>query len=387
MLFPSKERQDDAIKRATESEFAFLDRCSWPAAENVRRLIDECLVQYPEIERSELIARIRSGDDRAFCSATFELFLHEYLRRRDYQLKPHPELPKGVTTRPDFLVTCPDGSCFYLEAVSAAARDGRSQAGQALIDTTLQYLTDETHANFFIDVASTGYPDTQPSGRRLAAVVVAWLDTLDADEAIAVMERGNFDELPSMEWTHEGWTLTVRALPCRPDARGRERRLIGAQNFGARWVDGWTPIRDALMTKARRYGDTELPLVVAINLSSHSLDEIDEMQALFGQEQIVLDRKNLDAEPRLERARNGAWIGPTGPRSKRCSGAWLFHDVTPYTLSRRKHTLYANPWAPLQVPDSFLQSERRAVAVDKRIQRYDGASMGTILGLPEDWPE
>jgi hypothetical protein len=194
-------------------------------------------------------------------------------------LTPHPELPKGVTTRPDFLVTCPGGSSFYLEAVSAADRDGRSQAGKALIDTTLQYLTDATHADFFVDVASTGYPDTQPSGRRLAAAVVAWLSTLDADDAIAVMERGNFDELPSMEWTHEGWTLTVTALPCRPDARGRERRLIGAQNFGARWVDGWSPIRDALMTKARRYGDTGLPLVVAVNVSSHCLDEIDEMQA------------------------------------------------------------------------------------------------------------
>lgn len=387
MLFPPKERHDDAPKRATESDFAFLDRCSWPAAERVRRFIDECLAQYPEAERPELIARIRSGDDRAFRSATFELFLHEYLRRRGYQLTPHPGLPEGVTTRPDFLVTCPDGSGFYLEAVSAVDRDGRSQAGEARIHTTLQHLTDANHANFFVEVAWTGYPDTQPSGRRLAAAVVAWLNTLDADDAIVVMERGDFDELPSMEWTHEGWTLTVTALPCRPDARGQDRRLIGAQNFGARWVDGWTPIRDAIMTKARRYGDAEIPLVVAVNVSSHRLDEIDELQALFGQEQFVIDRDNLDAEPRIERVLNGAWIGPAGPRSKRCSGAWLFHDVTPYTLSRRKSTLYANPWARLPVPDSFLQSERRAVVVDNRIQRSDGASMGTILGLPENWPE
>jgi hypothetical protein len=387
MLFPPKERHDDATKRAAESDFAFLDRCSWPAAERVRRFIDDCLAQYPEADRPELMARVRSRDDRAFRSATFELFLHEYLRRKGYALVVHPELPEGITTKPDFLATCPDGSRFYLEAVSASARDGRSQAGEALIDTTLQHLTDATHADFFVEVASTGYPETQPSGRRLAADVVAWLNSLDADDAMEVMERGQFENLPSIEWKHEGWTLTVTALPCRPDARGRERRLIGVQNFGARWIDGWTSIRDALMTKARRYGDADLPLVVAVNVNSQKLDQIDEMQALFGQEQFVFDRNNLDAGPRMERAPNGAWSGPAGPRSRRCSGAWLFHDVTPYTLGRRKHTLYANPWAPHQVPDSFLRSERRAVVVDDRVQRSDGDSIGTILGVPEDWPE
>lgn len=387
MLFPPNERHDGATKRATETDFAFLDRCSWPAAERVRKFIDDCLAQYPEAERPELMARIRSGDDRAFRSATFELFLHEYLRRKDHTLIAHPELPGCTTTRPDFLVTCSDGSSFYLEAVSAADRDGRSQAGEALIDTTLQHLTDASHASFFVEVASTGYPDTQPSGRRLAADVVAWLNTLNPDEAIALMEQGEFDQLPSMEWKHEEWTLTITALPCRPDARGRQRRLIGAQNLGARWIDGWTPIRDALMTKARRYGDIDLPLVVAVNVRSHGLDQIDEMQALFGQEQFVFNRNDLDVEPRMERARNGAWIGPTGPRSRRCCGAWLFHDVTPYTVSRRKHTLYVNPWASLQVPDTFVLSEPRAVVLDNRIQRSEGDSMGITLGLPEDWPE
>lgn len=387
MLFPPQERHDNAAKRANESEFTFLDRCSWPTADRVRVLIDDCLANYPEVERPELVARIRSGDDRALRSATFELFLHEYLRRRGFALTPHPEPPGIVTTRPDFLVRCPNGSRFYLEAVSVADRDGRSQAGEALINTTLQHLTDATHSDFFVEVASAGYPNTQPSGRRLTADVLAWLDTLDPDDSLAVMEQQDFDRLPCMEWEHDGWLLTVTALPCRPDARGRPRRLIGIQNAEARWIDSWTPIRDALMAKARRYGAVELPLVIAVNIKSQSLDTIDEMQALFGQEQVVINRDDLDSEPRMDRARNGAWIGPSGPRSRRCSGAWLFHDITPYTVNRRKHTLYANPWATHQVPEAFLMSENRAVVVDDRIQRSGNDFMGATLGLPENWPE
>jgi hypothetical protein len=140
MLFRERERNDDAPKRASESEFAFLDRCCWRAAQRVRVFINECIAAYPEAERAELIARIRSGDDTAFRSGTFELILHEYLRRKGFALAPHPQLPGGARTRPDFLVTCRDGTSFYLEAVSASDRDGRDQAGEMRIATTLQHL-------------------------------------------------------------------------------------------------------------------------------------------------------------------------------------------------------------------------------------------------------
>lgn len=387
MLFPAKERSDDATKRATESSFSFLDRCSWSAAQRVRDYLNDCLTRYPNSERAELVARVRSGDDVAFRSALFELLLHEYLLRKGFVLEPHPTLPNGSTKRPDFLVTGSDGSRFYLEAVCATDRDGGDEVGEALIATTLQHLTDATHPNFLVEVSFSGYPKTQPSGRRLAAAVVKWLDTLNADAAIEALECQDFDRLPSMEWNHEGLTFTVTAIPCRPDARGSPRRLVGAQSFGARWIDGWTPIRDAVITKSRRYGDLDEPLIVAVNVDTFGLNTIDETQALFGQEQIILHRDSPDAEPRMERAPNGAWIGPYGPRSKRCSGAWLFHDVTPYSVSRRTHTLYVNPWSRHQLPESLLAVVPTAIAVDGRLQWGAPERMGAALDLPEEWPE
>lgn len=387
MPFNERERNDHAPKRATESDFEFLDRCAWPATQNVRKLIGECFDNYPDAEQAELAARLRSGDDKAFRSGLFELFLHEYLRRKGFALTPHPQLPGGVAARPDFLVACPDGSRLYLEAVSASDRDGRNQPGELRIAATLQHLNDATHANFFVEVESAGHPTTQPSGRRLTASVLAWLDGLDADHALGLMEKQEFDRLPTMKWAHEDWEVTITALPCRVDARGRERRLIGVQNFGARMIDGWTPIRDAVMNKARKYGDLDLPLVVAVNVDSHRLDVIDEVQALFGQERYVLDRNSASTEPRMERAGNGAWIGPAGARSRRCSGAWLFHDVNPYTVSRRRHTLYANPLAHLPIPHALLMSVPGAVIVNDRIQRHVGESMGTVFDLPDTWPD
>lgn len=387
MLFYEKERVDDAPKRAAESEYAFLDRCLWPAAQRVREYLNNCFARYPVAEREELASRIRSGDDVAFRSGLFELFLHEYLLRKGCLLEPHPLLPNGSLKRPDFLVTAPDGCRFYLEAVSAADRDDRNQAGKKMIATTLQYLSDATHPNFFVKVSSAGYPRTQPSGRRLVTEVLAWLNTLDADNVIATSEAKDFDRLPAMEWDHEDLILTISAIPCRPDARGNQRRLIGAQSYGARWVDGWSPIRDAVITKARRYGELDLPLVVAVNVETFRLDVIDETQALFGQEQIIFDMGNTNDELHMERAANGAWMGAGGPRSKRCSGAWLFHDVTPYTVSRRTHTLYVNPWAQHQLHESLLAAVPSSVLVEGELQWTAKERMGTVLGLPEEWPE
>jgi hypothetical protein len=385
MLFSDFIRVDNTPKRATETEFAFLDRCAWQAADNVRSIVEACLQSYPLAEQAELVARLRSGDSRHFASGTFELFVHEYLRRLGFTLVPHPELPNGSATRPDFCVTCPDGSQLYLEAVCASDNDGRDLSAEARKAVALQSLDSAYHPNFMVAVDSAGDPATQPSGRRLAAEVVRWLDMLDADLAIAE-SADNYAALPEYRWQHEDWQVRLRAIPVKPDARGLPRRLIGMRNFGAGWIDGWSPIRDAILAKSRRYGDLDLPLIVAVNVDTFNLDSIDEAQALFGQEQFIYTVGEQQDEPRFERAPNGAWRGPAGPRGRRCSGAWLFSNLSPYTLARRRHILYANPWARLAVPTDFLRMPHARV-VDDRIQHIAGLTFREVLGLGEHWPE
>ena len=385
MLFNNAPRSDHTPKRATETDFAFLDRCAWPAADKVRAVMEGCLSNYPEAEQPELISRLRSGDPRHFASGTFELFLHEYLLRLGFSITPHPELPNGSKKRPDFLVSCPDGQQLYVEAVCASDDDGRDIPAEARKAVALQALDSAYHPNFMVAIDSTGEPVTQPSGKRLAEEVIHWLDTLDVDRVIAA-SANNYDTLPEYHWQHEDWQVRLRAIPVKPESRGLPRRLIGIRNFGAGWIDGWTPIRDAILSKSRRYGELELPLVVAVNVDTFNLDPIDESQALFGQEQFVFTVGANQDDPRFERAPNGAWRGPAGPRGKRCSGAWLFSNLSQYTLTRRRHTLYLNPWANIQVPASFLLMPH-AVVVNDHIRQANGVTIPEAFGLDEHWPE
>ncbi|MCK4830990.1 hypothetical protein KA005_85560, partial [bacterium] len=231
-----------------------------------------------------------------------------------------------------------------------------------------------------------GNPHTPPRGRPLRGELSRWLESLDPDVVAEEVDENGFDAIPTMVWRHDNWDIKFEAIPIKSDRRGRGQRVIGTLSGGARWINGWEPIRDAIRSKGNHYGELDKPLVVAVNVDAFSLDRIDEMQALFGQEEYVFNRSNLDAQPEMRRAPNGAWHGREGPQYTRVSGAWLFGTLNPWNVISRKNTLYFNPWSASKLPE-FLKQLNHATVVEEKMKWVDGSSLREILGLPESWPE
>ncbi len=385
MIFDASPRLDGTPKRNREGDFAFLNRSARPEIEAVRQFLERVLEAYPESEADELISRIRSGNNTNFNSAVFELLLYGTLTEIGFHLYPHPALENGSTSRPDFHVTAPDGSEFYLEAVLASENNGADPAAQARMGAVIDALTQASHPNFRISVESDGVPETQPSGKKLRAAAIAWLNTLDPDQVQEVVDKEGLDAAPTTQWVHEDWQVTLRAIPVRPDRRGRTKSLVGALDGIGGFIDAWTPIRNAIKYKGSKYGTLTKPLLVAINFDSFHLDKIDEMQALYGQEQYIFTAGDAN-EPRFERAQNGAWYGKNGPSSTRVSGAWIFNDLNPYTVALRRNTLYLNPWAAIPLPETMKQFPH-AIPDSGKMVWLDGISLREIFNLSETWPE
>lgn len=385
MPFSCVARIDTAPKRASESSYQFLDRSARPEIERVRVFFSEAIRSYPAVGRDEIVARLQSGEESNFRSAAFEVLLHEGLRRLDFSLLPHPDPGTGVATRPDFLVTSNSGHEFFLEAVLAGERDGRNPASEAIKRIAIGLLDEAPHHSFLIDVQSEGDPTTQPSSRVLIRLVHGWLDTLDVVALRPRLEAGGFDMMPSMNWSHEGWSLTFKAIPLSGTRRGSTRRIVGAQGDGVRWVNAWEPLRDAVKKKANRYGELALPLVVAVNSDRFNLEVIDEVQALYGEEQWVevLGHPERSGPQRRE---NGAWRGPNGAQCRRVSGVWFFNDLTPYTLAGRRNTLYLNPWAHQPLSGALHQLPTKSL-VDGSLVVTEGVSLQEIFGISPEWPE
>lgn len=196
MVFDNYERDDASPKRNRERDFEFLNRSARPEMSRVREFVESIADSYPQEESKEIIARIKSGDDTHFRSAIFELILHEALFRLGCNLTPHPELENGSTSRPDFLVTTPDGEQFYLEAVLASQVNEKDIGAEARKGMVMDVLAKNSHANFMLCMNDEGNPATPPSGKKLVCNLLSWLDSLNPDEVIAMTEKEGFEATP-----------------------------------------------------------------------------------------------------------------------------------------------------------------------------------------------
>ena len=385
-VFDLVQRSDATPMRSNESDFEFYNRSSRPEFARVRALMEEFAAHYPKDEVGELIARIRSGDNRHFLSATFELTLHETLLRSGFELSVHPTLPNGNRSKPDFLVKDEYGEEFYLEAVLASENNQADPAAEARKGLVYDYLNANPHQYFMVAVDDEGFPTSQPSGKKITKAVHRWLDSLELEGIQAQIDEGDLFSIPPFEWHHEDWVLQLRPIPLKLERRGKSTRLIGIGAGGGGIVDAWSPIRNAIKMKGSKYGELDKPLLVAVNLNAFNLEDIDEMQALYGQEQYVYKIGNVDSEHRMERAPNGAWYGKGGPQHTRVSGAWIFNDLRPSSMAVRRQTIYFNPWAKHPLTNK-LCCFPHAIPEGNKMCWNDGISLSTIFHLNEGWPE
>lgn len=155
-------------------------------------------------------------------------------------------------------------------------------------------------------------------------------------------------------------------------------------------LDDRGKIRRSVSEKAGAYGHPDHPYIVAVAAASFSTDDIDVTDALFGSEQVTFIRNQDGGKPTVipSRARDGVFIGATGPQYTRVSGVLVAKHLEPWSVTQYIPTLWhhpaaANPVTPEHTP------WRQAV-----IDRATGAlnfiepdvGLAQFFGLPRDWP-
>lgn len=388
MIFSDIERTFHGSKPYGEPDFEYLDRSARLESERVRSIITEWLNNFPESDRNEVICRLKSGNHIHFLSASFELYIHELLTRLGYEVSAHPDTSSEKNTKPDFLVhNSKTGESFYVEAVLATDQSNDERAAESRKNIVIDSINKLNSPNFYLSLSAEGDPETTPSGKKLKKKLSKWLGGLDPDEVSKLVEVSGHEAFPRIELNQDGWIVEFVAIPKSPERRGLENSTtIGSLSNGARWMSTWESIRDAVLKKGNRYGDIDKPLLIAVNVGQFNVDNIDSMQALFGQEQFVFNSSDLGSEPRMDRAPNGAWYGPEGIRYKRISGVIISPDITPWTYSARNICLYVNPWANHNVSGALFQLSHAQVN-GSTMEWIEGTHPRELLGLHDGWPE
>jgi hypothetical protein len=387
-LFDDIIRDDEGPALHAEPSFAYLNRSARSECDRIREMLEAWFLRYPSQEQADLRGRFRSDNNWHHHSAFFELCLHELLLRMSCRVEIHPSAGNSATKRPDFLVESKYGSHFYTEAVLATAEAARDTAARARMNAVYDALNRLDSPNFFVGMDLRGAPETPPRARKIRAFLKGHLDKLDPDNIVALWKSGGIDAVPHWHYEHEGWEIDFYPIPKSPNLRGRKGiRPLGVWSHEGQFVNSSAPIRDAIINKAGRYGDLDLPYVIAVNaLDRNIVHQIDIMEALFGKEQwtATWEQSGL-SETEMTRIPNGVWTSKSGPTYTRVSAVLVTIQLLPWTVASADICLYHNPWAE-KLYSSELTRLPQAIPQGDHMERQDGESLAAVLQLPLRWP-
>ena len=382
MLFESRPRSDTRPRRRTEPIYDFLDRSGRPDFEFIRSLMESWFTDYPESHRDDLRSRFISRDDRVHESAVFELFLYEMLLRLGLDVKVHPVVD-GIASRPDFLVTSHQER-FFLEATVVNPRDGLF-AADPLEDKVLDAIDDLDSPNFRLWIDTRGRLTRAPPYRSVVQPFLTLMESNDPDDVQQMIDNNGLSSAPSVSAARGSWSITGILIPKGQGRGDASERTIGIGPSRGGLVDSATPVRQAMVDKGNKYKNLGAPLVVAVNAVGLD-DRIDELEVLFGKEQVTFDADAPTSQPRVSRKPDGVWLsGGFRPRYTRLSAALLFRGVAPWSVREIPGCLYVNPYCAEDPPASLLRLPH-AIVRDGQVEWSGGlVSIGELIGIPDDW--
>lgn len=388
MLFDNITRQDQSPRGHAEPLFTFLNRSSRQSSHEIRKLLEAWFLCYPPEHQSDLKARFRSDNDLTHQSAFFELYMHELLLKLGYEVDVHPEI-EGVLTHPEFLVKRKGKGHFYLECT--LAKGSHDDVATENVENRVYEALDRMDSpNFFIMINVAGFPKSSPPARKWRTYLEKKLSKLDPDKLGEILKKGGLEALPSWSTEFNGWRVTFRPIPKSPKKRGKPGiRPIGIRFSAVEWSKTHINIKNSINEKATKYGNLDLPYIIAINVQDFCCDDLDVMDGLFGNEitSVTINQNGL-YEFAPGRKPNGAWIGPQGPQNTRNSAALIFRNLSWGNVAKETAILWHNPWAQKPLDINLWPLPQKIIYKDNgKIEFKRGKLPREIFDLPDIWPD
>lgn len=365
-LFPDKTRTSSTPSNLNADPYTYLNDSNRAEAERIRTFMNRAFDNYPDSDKDEMYSRLTKKYKQAnihnFNSAVFELILHELLLCLNCKVLVHPILDNESIKRPDFLVTTNLGDEFYLEARLASEFDNDLKQGESAYQYILDSINSSLTSNkYFLNVSIYNVNrKTQPNIKKLIQSLGEWLKELSTGANIP--EKYN--------WEEKQWHIVFKAIPKTPNEE--KVRIIGSITPAATWGNTTDPLRSAIADKTKKYGELGKPYMIAINMENSSMSRIDEIAALFGDEQFFYQ----DNEQRMVRKPNGSLYGITNekmiaPKNTNVSGVWVFDTLNLWNIHIKKANLYLHPFAKKPLPEAFYKNILHAKINNDKLEFFN----------------
>jgi len=232
-----------------------------------RREFLSWLAEVPETHQTSWKQRLKSNlDDHPHLSVRLELYLHHYFKSHNWDIEIEPEMPTSPN-KPDFAVIR-GADRILVEAKAVFDKQSTTQQTQRLRQLA-DNLTSKLSRNVIIEPQSD-LPPSLPA-RRIRLQIEE-----RAKKADEILE---FD----LSNVHQNrpYSLKIIILPRASDST--ELEGVGGTISGVQTLTTGKRVRDALEQKAGKYGDMNMPFLIAIyGTGEFPVRTKDELDALFG---------------------------------------------------------------------------------------------------------
>jgi len=305
-LFNLKIKEDNTPAKYNESEISFLNRSTRDIVLKTKEYFNFWFNEFKKEQLLEESSRMRedilSGNDERYYSAITELWIYSFLKKQKFTLKAHPNI-KNVRGRPDYLAE-KDGGTFYLEVktIIGSSEDLRVKKTKNHIKNMVDELA---CIDFYINISFLSIGDDNLKYSLIKKRLKEAIENLDyelikskkMDPPIILIEEG-------------GWNIKIDFIPVGENAR--KKRTVKSRNIGVTFdqlevVKIDKSIKDAIHNK-KKYKGVKKPFLLVINVINKGifLDDIDIMDALFGNMQYTLKENSNDLK--FSRKNNGASV-------------------------------------------------------------------------------
>jgi len=369
-LFDDSVRTYEGLMEPRESIYQFLNRSARLEYEETRNLLERWFQDYPEPYKLNLSKEFRSKPDKQHLGAFFELYCYSLLRVQGFDIKPQQVVDKMKGNSVDFLIKSADAPLFYLEATVAADSD-KASISQKILWQLQDALSTLNEPNFLIEIhVEVESTHTLPI-KKMRSDLQGWLQKLDFNEIIRKRTALEHDDLPHCSYEHNGWKIVFYAIPQPLDSQGQANKTVVYQLSESRKVEAENSLRDALETKAKKYGNFELPYVIAVDVLATDSFGTDIGEILFGKEVILFDRQSEDFSltrspllPDRPSEENGFWRARKRARNQQVSALLLVEDLMPWSVARKTPVLWHNPWAERPLDPNIWQGPQMIPNMD-----------------------
>lgn len=354
-IFENKERTNETDKPAkNQSVYDFLDASAHKNHEIIRTFLNDALKLYDEESQKRIIDDIvkNKNSNEKFYSTCFELIVSSIFRKEGYILKPHPSLPK-TDKKPDFLATTPNGESFYLELVTVGEND----------DT--QILVIKEYIKKFQSF-------NENSGQKTEIAVTNVVGRSFSHQDIKELHQ----EIP--EWWNKNKNNVGKKLIKKFNSNSicfeiviqgelRTESLLDTTKFHEKFLD-------SLEKKAKRYGQFDLPFIIAITFRPSIFSD-----GIFLQDTLVASSLYGGKiwDPNNQKVRNIKSFWETFQETKRngqVNGILYFDCLIPERLGNFGHVLFLNHFSEKKSPSHLKDFLPYHEVINKREAKQDSQS-------------